>query len=103
MPASRPPTSEPERWTSEPKSSNGTLNSALRQTTMRLVVVAYISAVAMPPIGLILGIAVTRRPLKKISRHGLWIILLSLAAAGVWFLVFKTKSLTSDNSDLSGY
>jgi hypothetical protein len=103
MATSTPPTPEGPRWTSEPKSSNGTLNSALRQTTMRLVVVAYISAVAMPPIGLILGIVVRTRPLKKVSRHGLWIILLSILAAGIWFLVFKTKSLTSDNSDLSGY
>jgi hypothetical protein len=103
MATREPPTSEREHWTSEPGSSNGTLDSALRRTAMRLVVVAYISAVAMPPIGLVLGIVVARRPLKKISRHGLWIILLSLIAAGVWFLVFKTKSLTSDNSDLSGY
>jgi len=103
MATSRPPTSDPEHRTPEAASSNGTLDSAIRQTAMRLVVVAYISAVAMPPIGLILGIVVATRPLNKVSRHGKWIILLSIVAGVIWFLIFNSGSLTSDNSDLSGF
>jgi hypothetical protein len=102
MTTGRPPTSEHEHWTPDPGSSNGTLDSAIRQKAMRLVVVAYISAVAMPPIGLILGVMVATRPLKKVSRHAVWIILLSLVALGIWWLLFNSGSLTSDNSDLTG-
>jgi hypothetical protein len=102
MATSGPPTSDRGRWTSGAPSTNGTLDSAVRQTAMRLVVVAYISAIAIPPAGLILGIVVATRPLNKVSRHGKWIIALSIIAAAIWFLVFKTGSLTSDNSDMSG-
>jgi hypothetical protein len=102
MATSRPPASDREHRTPEAAASNGTLDSALRQTAMRLVVVAYISAVAMPPIGLILGIFVVTRPVKKVSRHGVWIIVLSIIALGVWFLLFNSGALTSDNNDLTG-
>ncbi len=98
-----PPTSEHSGWTSEPPSSNGTLSSAIRQTTMRLVVLSYISAIAIPPLGLILGVVVVTRPLKQVSRHGKWIIGLSIVAGIIWFLIFNSGTLlSSGNDDLTG-
>ncbi len=98
-----PPTSERNGWASEPPSSNGTLHSAIRQTTMRLVVLSYISAVAIPPLGLILGVVVATRPLKQVSRHGKWIVLISIVAGIIWFLLFSSGTLlTSGNDDLTG-
>jgi hypothetical protein len=98
-----PPTSEHNGWTSEPPSSNGTLESALRQSASRLVVLSYISAVAIPPLGLFLGIIVATRPVKKVSRHAKWIILISIVAGVIWFLIFNSGTLlTSGNDDLTG-
>lgn len=66
-----------------------------------MVVLAYITAFAIPPVGLILGIVIATRPAKSTSKHALWIILISVAAAGVWLLVFESGLLAANSNDLS--
>jgi hypothetical protein len=67
----------------------------------RLVVLAYITAIAMPPIGLILGIVVATRPTIS-SKHGASIIVLSIIACALWFLVLASGVLTTPSND-GGY
>jgi hypothetical protein len=63
-------------------------------------VLGYITAVAMPLIGLVVGIVVAARA-KPGPKHGLWIILLSIVASVVWVLVFTSGLLTTPSNDLS--
>jgi hypothetical protein len=80
-------------------SRNGASDRAWNQSFLRLVVVSYILAVAMPPLGFILGVVVAVRGARVNSRHGLWIILVSVVAAGVWALVIASGALSSTNND----
>jgi hypothetical protein len=57
------------------------------ETAGGLVVVAYITAVLMPLIGFILGIVVATRPSKVTSKHGAWIIVISIVAFIVWLAI----------------
>jgi hypothetical protein len=67
------------------------------------VVVAYITAIAMPPIGFVLGIIVATRPNKAYSKHGVWIMALSIVGAALWLGVFLSGLFTTPNNDLGGY
>lgn len=58
------------------------------------MVVGYITAVAMPPIGFILGIVLTVSARVK-SRHGLWIVLASVAGTAIWALLISSGALTA--------
>jgi hypothetical protein len=64
----------------------------------RLVVLGYITAIAMPPIGLILGIVVATRP-RINSKHGASIIVLSIIAGVLWFLFLASGVLTTPSND----
>jgi hypothetical protein len=63
-------------------------------TIERVVVLAYILAVAMPPFGLALGIGLG---LRVKSRHWPWIVLLSLVSAAVWAVIIGSGGLSSTN------
>ena len=58
MSATTPPTPDGEDWTVDYTSSNGASAPVRTAGFDRLVVLAYITAVAMPLIGLVLGIVV---------------------------------------------
>ena len=60
------------------------------------MVVGYITAVAMPPVGFILGIVLTVSARVK-SRHGPWIVLASIAGAAIWALLISSGALTATN------
>jgi hypothetical protein len=64
-------------------------------------VLGYITAIALPPIGFALGIFLTARKPSPRSRHGLWIMLISIVAAGIWVLVLTSGVLTSTSTDTS--
>jgi len=66
---------------------------------MRLVVVGYILAVAMPPLGFVLGIVVAVRGARAKSRHGMLIIAVSLLATIVWAVVLASGALTTPNQN----
>jgi ABC-type dipeptide/oligopeptide/nickel transport system permease component len=102
MSATTPPTPDGEHWSADYVSSNGASAGVRNERALRLVVLAYITAVALPLIGLILGIVVATRPNKAYSRHGTWIIVLSILAGIVWIAVFASGVFTSTTNDL-GY
>ena len=62
----------------------------------------YITAFALPLLGLLLGIVVVTRPDRARARHGRWIIAISIVASVIWALVFASGVLTSTNNDM-GY
>jgi len=99
MSATRPP--EDNHWTVEYISSNGAATTPRSERAHRLVVLGYITAVALPLIGLVLGIFIATRPTKAISKHGFWIIVVSILALIAWVLVFTSGLLTETNSDLA--
>jgi 4-amino-4-deoxy-L-arabinose transferase-like glycosyltransferase len=79
-------------------SSNGATDKAWNQSFLRLVVVGYILAVAMPPVGLVMGVIVWARGRRARSRHGLLIILVSVVAAAAWAVVIASGALTTTNT-----
>jgi hypothetical protein len=101
MSPTTPPTPDGKAWTVDYASSNGATAKVRSDRDYRLVVLGYITAVAMPLIGLILGIVVATRPSKASSRHGAWIIGLSILGSILWLLVFNSGVLTSTTNDLN--
>jgi len=65
-------------------------------TTQRVVVVGYITAIGMPPIGLIIGVVLLLSAKVK-SRHGLGILLASVIGVLIWIVVVNSGTLTSTN------
>lgn len=78
---------------SDSASRNGTDPRSAR-VIERIVVLGYILAVAMPPIGFGLGVGLG---VRTKSRHWLWIVLLSLTASVVWAVIIGTGALSSTN------
>jgi len=91
---SRPGILEP--LASDPASRNGSTPRSTSATIQRVVVVGYITAVAMPPIGFILGIVLTLGARVK-SRHGPWIVAASVVGASIWALLISSGALTATN------
>ena len=78
---------------SDSASSNNGARPRLDQSTrQRLVVVAYILAVAVPPLGFAIAIGLMLSPRLR-SRHAVWIILLSIVAAAIWLLMINAGAL----------
>jgi|tagenome__1003787_1003787.scaffolds.fasta_scaffold20662610_1 hypothetical protein len=65
-----------------------------------LVVVGYIMAVLIPLVGFILGIVAATRPSRATSKHGVWIIVVSVVVFILWLaiVVAGTGSQTSSGS-----
>lgn len=101
MSATTPPNPDGDQWTVDYVSSNGGKAAVRRESADRLIVLGYITAVAMPLIGFIVGIAVLTRPAKANSRHGALIIVVSIIASVAWILVFTSGALTATSNDLN--
>jgi hypothetical protein len=82
---------------SDSASRNGSTRNAPGVTVQRLIVLGYVTAVGMPPIGLILGLVLTLGPTRVRSRHGLGIIAASLIGVLIWIVIVSSGSLTSTN------
>jgi nitrate/nitrite transporter NarK len=54
---------------------------------MGLVVAGYILAVVVPLVGFILGIVAATRPQKRISKHGVWIVVVSIVVTALYLVV----------------
>jgi hypothetical protein len=80
-------------------SSNGTSPPVPSDRPDRLVVLAYITAVAIPPIGFILGIVLALRPVTRNSKHWMWIIGLSIVAATAWVLLLSSGIIDTTSTD----
>jgi hypothetical protein len=63
-------------------------------TTERLVVLAYILAAAMPPIGFAMGVGLGARAKSK---HWVWIVLVSIVGAVIWAVIIKSGALSTTN------
>jgi hypothetical protein len=61
----------------------------------RFIVLGYIIAIAMPPIGLVLGIVLAIRESAGNRKHGAGIIALSAIALLVWILIIAGGGLTA--------
>jgi hypothetical protein len=102
MSAATPPPTDGHDLTADYVSSNGAASKFHANGVRRLAALGYITAVAMPPIGLILGIVLATRSDKAITKHGVCIIAISIIAAIVWVIVFASGALTSTTNE-SGY
>ncbi len=63
-----------------------------------LIVAGYIFAVVIPIVGFILGIVAVTRPDKRVSKHGVWIIVLSVVAFFVFVAIIAGSAGTSSTS-----
>jgi hypothetical protein len=61
----------------------------------RLIVLGYVCALGMPPLGLLLAILSARRRANR--RHAAGIIAVSILAAGIWALIISAGGLTATN------
>ena len=77
-------------------SNNGSRRYPEQPTLQRVVVVGYILAVAMPPLGCGVGLVLILSARLR-SKHGAWIVLVSLVAAAVWALVISSGALKDTN------
>ncbi len=106
MSPAKPPAPDGNPWTVDHISSNGATakvpSPGQSAGPSRLVVLGYITAVALPLLGLVVGVVVATRPSKATSKHGRWIIALSIVGSIVWALVFASGVLTSTSNDM-GY
>jgi hypothetical protein len=76
--------------------NNGSRPYSQPTSLQRAVVVGYILAVALPPLGFATGIVLMLSPRLR-SRHGAWIVLLSIAAGVVWALLIGAGALKDTN------
>jgi hypothetical protein len=72
--------------------NNGSGPYSAPTTLERVVVVGYILAVAVPPLGFAIGLVLTL-PGRRRSKHGAWIVLVSIAAAAIWALLISAGAL----------
>ena len=67
-------------------------------TIQRLVVVGYITAIAMPPIGFVIGLVLMLSRRVR-SKHGLWIVLACAIGVGIWVVVVASGTLNTTNEN----
>jgi hypothetical protein len=72
--------------------NNGSRPHSEQITIQRLLVVGYILAVAMPPVGFAIGLGVMLSARVR-SRHGAWIVLVSIGAAVIWAVMISAGAL----------
>lgn len=89
-----------ERWHADPPAQNGSAPTVRTASAYRTVVLAYILAVSMPPIGFILGAVVALRFGKPTSKQGAWIMAVSIAAAVVWAVIIAGGALNTPSTDV---
>jgi hypothetical protein len=93
------PTPDDGRNGSVYASRNGAAADVRSDSLYRVIVLGYIVAASMPPIGLILGIGIAARTTKANSRHGVGIIVVSIVASVVWTLIILSGALSTPSAD----
>ena len=81
-------------------STNGAASNPRRESARRVLALAYILAVAVPPIGFVLGIVIAVRFRNVRPWHGAAIIVISILASIVWIVIITSGAL---NTPTSGY
>ncbi len=77
-------------------SNNGSRPYPKPTAIQRVVVVGYILAVAVPPLGFGIGVVLLLSPRMR-SRHAAWMVLLSILATVVWALMVSAGALKDTN------
>lgn len=95
------PPGEDADWTSGYVSSNGRSSHRRDPGTDRLLALGYITAIAIPPVGIVIGIVIAVRLGRPYSRHVGWIVGLSIVAAVIWFLILSSNVINTSTNDLS--
>jgi positive regulator of sigma E activity len=67
---------------------------------MGLVVAGYILAVFVPLVGFILGIVVATRPQKRLNKHGVWIVVVSIVVTALYLVVVLHSGRGSESASL---
>jgi hypothetical protein len=98
MAAESPPAPDDKHWVAAYASRNGAGSNARRASASRLLVLAYITAVSMPPIGVCLGIVIAVRFSDLRSKHAVWIIVISIVAAVIWILILTSGPLNNTST-----
>jgi hypothetical protein len=93
------PPSDDARRTAPFRSQNGRTPMGQSASAYRLVVLAYIIAVSMPPIGFVLGLILAIRFDKPASKQGVWVVAVSVVAALVWAVIIAGGALNTTSSD----
>ena len=99
MHAPSPPPSDDARWTTPVGSQNGRAPLGPSASAYRFVVLAYIVACSMPPIGFILGLIIAFRFDKPTSKQGVWVIAVSVVAALIWTAIVAGGALNTPSTD----
>ncbi len=63
----------------------------------RLVVLGYILAVMIPPLGVLFALGAAIRPGIVSRRHAAIMLVIALAACVVWFLVLRSGAVTTSS------
>jgi hypothetical protein len=98
MHAPSPPSDDAPR-TARRGSQNGRVPTGQSASAYRFVVLAYIIAASMPPIGFIMGLILAIRFDKPASKQGVWVIAVSVVAALVWVVIIAGGALNTTSSD----
>ena len=104
MSAPSPSAPRDERWAAEdvPRGdAPASPASPASDSIHRLVVLGFITAAAMPPVGFVLGLLLATRLAGSSAKRGFWIILVSVVAAVVWVLLLTTGVLNPNSNDTS--
>jgi drug/metabolite transporter superfamily protein YnfA len=78
--------------------TNGAASNDRSASVRRLVALAYILAISIPPLGLILGITLSLRSGRQYAKHGMAIIGLSIIASIVWVVILTSGALTASTT-----
>lgn len=98
MRAPSPPSPDDERWVAGYVEPNGAASNVRRNRARRLVALAYILAISVPPLGFVLGIVVLLGSSMASSKHGVLIIVVSVLAAVVWVLLLTSGTLNTTDT-----
>jgi hypothetical protein len=98
MSAPLPPSRDGNRWAADYSNDNGASANVPSDSIQRLVVLGYITAIAMPPVGFILGLLLALRLTKPNSTRGIWIIAVSVIATIAWVLALAIGLLNPNSN-----
>jgi hypothetical protein len=79
-------------------SNNGAASNIQRAGARRLVALAYILAISIPPLGLVLGIVLILRSGRRYRVHGMAVIALSVIISVVWVVILTSGGLKTPSS-----
>ena len=93
-----PPIPDGSRWAADHAEDKGARANLPSDSVRRLVVLGYITAIAMPPVGFILGLTLAVRLTKPDSKRGMWIIAVSVVASIAWIAALASGLLSPNTT-----